>query len=155
MRELGPTPEDGPNAEGRAGSTPDPGTTPSLTITEAPTIAPGAPLTGSVPSEVRASVHEDATIPPHRDPTIDLTPVEIGYVASVMRRGGRPQGFSRRQSPMERFGRSAVELLDKAAVGGLRNPDFFRSSNQLDPIGDREDFKGLVRRLESSTTPPK
>jgi len=56
---------------------------------------------------------------------------------------------------MERFGRSAVELLDKAAVGGLRNPDFFRSSNQLDPIGDREDFKGLVRRLESSTTPPK
>jgi len=53
----------------------------------------------------------------------------------------------------DRLGRSAVELLDKAAAGGFRNLDFFRSSNQLDPIRDREDFKALVRRLQSDSTP--
>ncbi len=59
------------------------------------------------------------------------------------------------KSPKERFGRSAVELLDKAAAVGFRNLNFFRSSNQLDPIRDREDFKRLVRRLESSASASK
>jgi len=51
-----------------------------------------------------------------------------------------------------RFGRSAVELLEKATVGGFRNLELFRSSNQLDPIRDREDFKDLVRRLEPGSS---
>ena len=55
----------------------------------------------------------------------------------------------------EGYGRSAVELLDKAAVNGFRNLDFFRSSKELDPIRDREDFKSMVRRLESSSAPSK
>jgi tetratricopeptide (TPR) repeat protein len=75
MHKLGPAREDRPETEGKAGSTPDAGTTPPCAIVEAPTIEPAAPLTVPVPGEAPDSVHEDATIPPHRDRTIDLTPV--------------------------------------------------------------------------------
>ncbi len=67
--------EAGVTTEGRAGSPSDAGATPPSTIAEGPTIPPVAPLTAPVAGETPASVHQDATILAHRDPTIDLTPV--------------------------------------------------------------------------------
>ncbi len=60
-----------------------------------------------------------------------------------------PDAKSRR----ERYGKSAVELLSRAVDGGFKNVEFFRSSNQLDPIRGRNDFKALLQRLESSSAP--
>jgi len=74
-RELRDTQEEGVTAQDRTGCTRDTGTTPPFRVTDAPSVALGAPSTVPVANEIRASVHEDATIPPHRDPTIDLTPV--------------------------------------------------------------------------------
>jgi len=75
-RELCATQEAGVATEGRTSPAPDPGTTPPPAITDAPSNAPGAPSSVPDSGEARASVHEDATIPPDRDPTIDLTPVD-------------------------------------------------------------------------------
>ncbi|MFI5459465.1 MAG: protein kinase [Isosphaerales bacterium] len=55
----------------------------------------------------------------------------------------------------DRFGRSAVEILTKAVNAGFRDLAFLRSSNQLDPIRDREDFKALQRRVETASAAPK
>jgi len=74
-RELGDAHAAGIDTEGRTGVTPAAGETPPYAIAEAPTIEPGAPSSVPVPGEAPGSVHQDATIPPHRDPTIDLTPV--------------------------------------------------------------------------------
>jgi len=73
--ELGETKEAGITTVGRAGSLPEPGATLPSTNSEIQSIAPDAPLTTLVPGEAPASVHEDATIPPRRDPTIELTPL--------------------------------------------------------------------------------
>jgi len=62
-----------------------------------------------------------------------------------------PDGKSRR----ERYASLAVELLARAVDGGFRNLEFFRSSNQLDPLRDREDFKSLMQRVESNAAPAK
>jgi hypothetical protein len=56
-------------------------------------------------------------------------------------------------SQRERYGSLAVELLKRAVDGGFRNVSFLRSTNQLDPIRDRPDFKALVRKLESNSVP--
>jgi tetratricopeptide (TPR) repeat protein len=61
------------------------------------------------------------------------------------------EGSPEKNARKERLGRAAVELLEKAVNGGFRNLEFFRSSNQLDPIRDRADFKSLVERLESGS----
>src|SRR5262249_53459975 len=55
----------------------------------------------------------------------------------------------------DRFGRAAVEILERAASGEPRILSFLRSSNQLDPIRDRNDFQALLRRLESRANPAK
>jgi hypothetical protein len=51
--------------------------------------------------------------------------------------------------------RNGLEYLEKAASGGIRNLEFLHSSDQLDSIREREDFKALLRRLESSSAWPK
>jgi len=65
----------GSTADGGAGSAPAIGAHPAAGGAEAPTIAPRASSTALVPGEAPASVHDEATIPPHRDPAIDLTPL--------------------------------------------------------------------------------
>jgi len=55
----------------------------------------------------------------------------------------------------DRFGRSAVEILTKAVNAGFRDLNFFHSANQLDAIRDREDFRALVRQVETVSAAPK
>ncbi len=90
--ELGDSLGGGVSTEVRTDLTPTAGTTPPRTIADAPTIEPGASSTVPVTGEAPASVHDDATIPPHSDATIDLTPMahdmptaahaETGQIAS-------------------------------------------------------------------------
>jgi hypothetical protein len=58
-----------------------------------------------------------------------------------------PEGSLETKARRDRFGRSAVEPLNRAAVGGFRNLAFFRSSDQLDPLRDRLDFRLLLLDL--------
>ena len=55
-----------------------------------------------------------------------------------------PDGKARR----DRYGRMAVEILTKAFGGGFRDPAFYRSAKELEPIRGRDDFKALLRRLD-------
>ncbi len=59
--------------------------------------------------------------------------------------GDSPEARGRR----DRLGRDAVEILTRAYDGGFRDPSFFRTANQLDPIRGRDDFRALVRRLDA------
>ncbi len=58
--------------------------------------------------------------------------------------GDTPEVKARR----DRFGRMAVEILTRAFDGGFRDPAFYRTSHQLDPIRGRDDFRALLRRLD-------
>jgi len=73
--ELRQEQEPGSTADGAAGSAPAIGAHPAAAGSEAPTVAPEACSTARVPGDAPASVHDEATIPPQRDPTIDLTPL--------------------------------------------------------------------------------
>jgi hypothetical protein len=75
-------------------------------------------------------------------------------LASCVKSAG-PENAPETKASKARLGQGAVELLDRAAAGGFHNLDFLRSSSQLDPIRDREDFKALVRRLDSRSTESK
>ena len=59
--------------------------------------------------------------------------------------GDSPEAKARR----DRYGRMAVEILTRAYDGGFRNPAFYRTSHQLDPLRSRDDFQALLRRLDS------
>ena len=48
----------------------------------------------------------------------------------------------------DRIGQAAVAALNKAVDGGVQPPGFFRSSPQLAPVRDRDDFKDLLARIE-------
>lgn len=54
----------------------------------------------------------------------------------------------------DRLGRKAVEILTRAFDTGLRDPSFYREASALDPIRDRDDFRALLRRLDSSAGTP-
>ncbi len=62
-------------AGGGAGSAPAVGARLAVAGAEEPTVAPGASSTAPVPDDAPDSVHDEATIPPRRDPTIDLIPL--------------------------------------------------------------------------------
>ncbi len=49
----------------------------------------------------------------------------------------------------DRLGRRAVEILTRAFDAGFRDPSFYREARSLDPIRDRDDFRALLRRLDS------
>ncbi len=54
---------------------PKTGATPSAAVAEAPTIAPATPPEPPILGGAATSVHEEATVPPRVDATIDLTPL--------------------------------------------------------------------------------
>jgi len=72
-RELCQPTEDGPTAEDRAGSAPKTGATPPSAVAEAPTIAPATPIESPILGGMARSVHEEATVRPRANATIDLT----------------------------------------------------------------------------------
>ena len=74
-RELCQAAEDGPSAADQAGSAPKTGAAPPSSVAEAPTIAPATPLESPVPGGLATSVHEEATVPPRTNATVDLTPL--------------------------------------------------------------------------------
>ena len=63
--------------------------------------------------------------------------------------GDSPEVKARR----DRFGRLAVEILKQVIEAGYRDVAFFRSSNQLDPIRNRPDFRLLLMDLAMPTEP--
>ncbi len=50
----------------------------------------------------------------------------------------------------DRFGRTAVAILTKAFDAGLRDPSFYHTAKQLDPIRGRDDFQALLRSIDST-----
>ena len=74
-RELCQPAEAGPTAEDRAGPAPKTGAMPPFAVAEAPTIAPATTPESPILGGLASSVHEEATVPPRSNATIDLTPL--------------------------------------------------------------------------------
>jgi eukaryotic-like serine/threonine-protein kinase len=66
-----------------------------------------------------------------------------------------PGDSAEQKERRERFGSKAVSILNRAVDAGFRDRNFFQSSNQLDPIRGREDFKALLGRISTSSDTPK
>ena len=78
-------------------------------------------------------------------PLVSSAILMVGCAGSV-----GPEDTPGAKARRNRFGQRAVAILNKAVDGGFRNPSFFRTSSQLDPIRDRDDFKALIARLEKT-----
>ncbi len=65
--------------------------------------------------------------------------------------GSSPGSSAEATARRDRLGRRAIEILSRAFDAGLRDPSFYREASALDPIRGRDDFRALLRRLDSPT----
>ncbi len=71
-RDLRQAEENLPRPEASSATTPEPlPAPPSSTVAEAPTIAPGTPLTSPLPGAATTDIHDNVTLPPREEATVD------------------------------------------------------------------------------------
>ncbi|HKI20944.1 MAG TPA: serine/threonine-protein kinase, partial [Isosphaeraceae bacterium] len=117
-RELCQPAADGPTAEHRAASAPRTGATPPAAVADAPTIAPATPLESPILGSAATSVHEQATVPPRADETIDLTPLPHDMVtADALGRASQADGETAESVHVRYFG--DYEIVREIARGGM------------------------------------